>query len=352
MGMIRRLMAEGGAAPPEPVAELPPENVVPQDAAALPDPPAAGLANPTPEPGEAPGPGGPPQTDPRLAASAIAEAPTGAQLTLSMLRAMGPIFRAALVYPGPTAAPPAWAHAIKTMSDVSAQLAGQLALTRTDELDVAWARRELHPAVAVIVSEHWLHSVIKMQRVESVGDIRLSAEDLLPGLAAALRAVDECGNPRLAEDRSALAELLPSLALLQVDAQAYQALLESDAVGLDVPELSVDKYMQSVAAAVVEAVHAQDARAKMGGALHGVEFREALLRSATGIVVKAGQSAVNESLERLHEAIKAGAPTRWLGEEPLQHGFPVHRTIELIEQGLNRLAGTAIYIATKLGSKP
>ncbi|MDQ1090609.1 hypothetical protein QE400_000022 [Xanthomonas sacchari] len=289
MGMIRRLMSEGSAQPlPEPIAELHPESTTPTDAAAPPDiPPAAEAAQALP--GEASATVEPKAT---RSTAAIADAPTGAQLTLSMLRAMGPIFRAALVYPGPTAAPTAWALAIKTMSDVSAQVAGQLALTRTEELDVAWARRELHPAVAVIVSEHWLHSVIKMQRVESVSDIKLSAEDLLPGISAALRAVDECGNQRLAEDRSALAGLLPSLALLLVDAQAYQALLESDAVGLNVPELSVDKYMQAIAAAVVEAVHGQDARAKIGGAVHGAEFRESLLQSATGIIVKAAQTAV------------------------------------------------------------
>ncbi|MCF8869915.1 hypothetical protein KIP37_21905 [Xanthomonas campestris pv. campestris] len=350
MGMIRRLMTASGedagsTAAPEPIADLSPESMTAevrlQDVEATTDAAPAPQLTLEAERGEAVMPPAPTPV----------YAPTGAQLTLSMLRAMGPIFRAALVYPGPTAPAVEWAQAIKVMSDVSAQVAGQLALMRTEELDVAWARRELHPAVAVIVGEHWLHTVIKMQRVQKVGDIKLSAEDILPGIVAALKAADDCGNPHLATERSAVAELLPAIALLQVNAQAYQALLQSDTVDLDVPDLSVDGYLQAVAAAVVDAVQTQDARAKLSGALHGDEFREALLRSATGIVVKAGETAVNESLARLHEAIKASAPGRWLSEEPLQHGFPLARTVELIEQGMNRLAGTAVYIASKLGSK-
>lgn len=180
MGMIRRLMTASGedagsTAAPEPIADLSPESMTAevrlQDVEATTDAAPAPQLTLEAERGEAVMPPAPTPV----------YAPTGAQLTLSMLRAMGPIFRAALVYPGPTAPAVEWAQAIKVMSDVSAQVAGQLALMRTEELDVAWARRELHPAVAVIVGEHWLHTVIKMQRCRKSATSSSAPKTYCPG---------------------------------------------------------------------------------------------------------------------------------------------------------------------------
>lgn len=280
-----------------------------------------------------------------------AHAPAAAEIGdvpgyVALLRSMGPIFRAALMYPGMDAEPAAWALAVGRMSEVSTALAQQLAQLRRDEMDVEWARRELHPALATLVAEFWVQALIRNGGAQSVAEIPLRSEDILPGLVAAERAIHTQGGTRAAVPLTIEAELLPSLALVSVQAQRYVDMLAPQAA----MTVSADGYLLGLADGVLEVIERAVQRAERQG-LAADPFREALLRAAVGIVVMAADGALHAMLQHLSEARRQGhdVGTLLVGDGMI-HGMPLGDTLQRIEVGIGRLAGTCLYITGKLGS--
>lgn len=270
--------------------------------------------------------------------SEVAQATPRARV--SLLASLGPIFRAALVYPGVDAPAGAWAGAIRRMSEVSAQLTDQVAKLQRDEIDIAWARRELHPAIILIVSEFWVAGVVRAKAIRSIEDVPLRAEEILPGLVAAERAVHGYARVREPVSLPVEAELLPALAMVTTNAQACANLLRAHA-GV---EVSLDAYVAAVADALLAAVAQGADRAQMPG-LDRQAFMVALLGASTGIVTKACELAINETLQQLRDLLKEGAAAPTMAEAKL----PAERTAQLIKDGIGRLAGTYAYIAQGMG---
>lgn len=262
----------------------------------------------------------------------------------ALLRSMGPIFRAALMYPGMDAEPAAWALAVGRMSDVSTALAQQLAQLRRDEMDVDWARRELHPALATLVAEFWVQALIRNGGARSVADIPLRSEDILPGLVAAERAIHANGGTRPAVPLTIEAELLPALGLVSVHAQRYVEMLTAQT---DVA-VSADGYLHGLAEGVLGVVERSVLRAVQQG-VAADPFREALLRASVGIIVMAADGALHEMLQRLADASRQGQDvTALLSADGLVQGLPLGDTLRRVEVGIGRLAGTCLYITGRL----
>lgn len=264
-------------------------------------------------------------------------APRAVRASVNLLASLGPIFRAALVFPGVDSPAGAWAGAVRRMSEVSTKLTNQLAQMQRDEIDIAWARRELHPAVVKIVAEFWIAAVLRGKGIRSIDDVPLRPEEMLPGLVAAERAAHGHAPMREPVALPVEVEILPALALVTVNAQAYADLLRTSA-GV---EASMDTYVLAVADAVLAAIARGADRAEMPG-LDRRTFMLALLGASTGIVVKACEVAINETLQLLTDALNSGAPP------PIpDSGFPIERSVALIEVGIGRLAGTYAYIAQR-----
>lgn len=268
-------------------------------------------------------------------------APRAVGASVSLLASLGPIFMAALLYPGVEAPAGAWAGAVRRMSEVSTKLTDQLAQMQRDEIDIAWARRELHPAVVKMVAQFWMAAVLRPEGIRSVEDVPLRPEEMLPGLVAAERALQGYAHAHEPIAFPVEVELLPALAGITVNAQTYANMLRAKA-GVD---LSLDAYLTGVSDALLGAIARGAERAAMPG-LDRQAFSIALLSASTGIVVKACEVAINEVLQQLADAAKTGTAAPALPES----GFPVGRTAQLIEAGVGRLAGTYAYIAKQLGA--
>lgn len=134
----------------------------PQDAP-VPPPPAADAATDTPDPApaaaRAPHPvfaravahktGTPAAADPTL------------RRTLSILKSLTPVFRAALLYPGVEAGTEAFGQAVHRLASSTAALAQGVAdIGDPLEVDTAWARRTVQETCADLVAHHWVSAVI------------------------------------------------------------------------------------------------------------------------------------------------------------------------------------------------
>lgn len=270
--------------------------------------------------------------------SASAQSPPSPRARVSLLGSLGPIFRAALVYPGVSAPAGAWAGAVRRMSEVSAQLTDQLARMQSDEIDIPWARRELHPPIVQIVAEFWIAGVLRSRALAGVEDVPLRPEEILSGLIAAERAAHGYARIREPLGLPIEADLLPALAMVSVNAQAYANMLRTHA-GV---ELSVDSYVAVVADATLTAIAQGADRMQVAGA-DRQSFMQALLGASTGLVAKACELAINEALQQLADTLKDR------GKLPAEErGFPVERTTQLLSAAISRLAGTYAYVAQRM----
>lgn len=270
-------------------------------------------------------------------------APAAAPITATLMASMAPIFRAAMMYPGVDAEPNSWALAVGRMSEVSAKLAQQLALMRKDEMDVEWARREIHPAVARLIGEWWVQALIRNGGARSVAEIPLQVDDLMPGLIAAQRAIHANLAPA-AMPLSVEAVILEAVTLTAVHAQRYADGLARYMRGT----ISVDAYLQGVFDCLLAAVEEGVARAERQG-IEPRGFRLSLAQASVGVVVTAVDAAINGALQQLGEAGARGKDlSQLLGSDAFVHGMPLADTQARIKVGVGRLCGTTLYIASRL----
>ena len=92
---------------------------------------------------------------PQSAEPSIRAAVDGARPELAgLLEQVGPMFQAALVFPGASSPPTEFAAAIRRMSETTAALTRQV-VQGSKEADEAWAMERVQPCVARLVAEEW-----------------------------------------------------------------------------------------------------------------------------------------------------------------------------------------------------
>ncbi|MGH8077275.1 MAG: hypothetical protein ACREPE_08130 [Lysobacter sp.] len=290
-----------------------------------------------------------PVASPQLQAAEEETGPEAASVAAwaALLPSLAPIFRAAMLYPGLNSDPAAWALAVGTMSDASSKLANQLAVMRRDEMDVDWARSELHPPIVTIVADYWVQSLLRSGGAASIADIVVNPDEIMAGLMTAERAIHAHGPLRPAGMPLTMeADLLATLSMVVVYAQRYAAVLSSQ-VSIS---LSIDTYIYGVCDALLAAADSGAQRAER----HGIEpsgFRRALLQSAVGIVSTAAEAALHATLQRVADVVNQGGDvSSALIDDGMVQGFPMAESADRIAVGVNRLAGTCLYVVGKVGA--
>lgn len=272
------------------------------------------------------------------AASPAKAMPTDPAVTLRLLQVMGPVFRAALLYPGSAAPATQWARAVERMSQTVRAIAQQLARAHQDELDERWSAQTLQPAVAVVVGEYWVHGVLRMGEVHSVEAVPLDANEMAVGLASAITAVT--ADAVASGERSGLPdELMPGLTLITRYAADYARALH--ALGI---AAAADAFVVSLAHAVMDTVDAAMTR-HLTGHVDMPARRAAAAVAAIGFAVAAVEMRVSETLSALRGA---GDPAAVVTADGYAHGYPWDLVVDDVRRGIDRLMGTYAYIVHRL----
>lgn len=274
--------------------------------------------------------------------SASATDPAGLSPPAAFLRAMAPLFRAALLYPGVDAPPEQWAAALQAMSGASARLANELARLHPDELDIAWSRREAHPECAALVSDWWISAVLSRGGARSVSELAEACEGIARVVVAAQRAVN---LPVSGLAPSAEAALVRALALVCAESESYSVRFCGDKA-----RPAVDSYLAALGEACIGAVAEAEERAIRGGVLFP-DFRAHMVHSASHLLRAANEAALNEARDRIASLREEGKPeANGLDEPSFTLGMPLEAAVRRFRQSMHTLAGTTIWVARRLSA--
>ncbi|MGX9960600.1 hypothetical protein ACW0US_17780 [Xanthomonas euvesicatoria] len=268
---------------------------------------------------------------------------------LNALASMGPIFRAAAVFPGPDADQELTLAVIKMLSRDAVGLANIIA-RETDELevDLRWRRTRASAMTAELVASHFISTILSQQGVVSLDMWPASA---LPRLASALdAAVAQLRETPLVEsDTGSVAAGVFALAPLILDLQRF-----ADVVTAYVPGFEVDPDTAAALIGVALAEEVEESIGRLEPLLPGVRRIDLgceLLAQAGPIAQAAWEASRGELLEKLKDVQTDQEAQALLSSDDLTKGFPVRDVCARLRPMIRRLVGASVYSAKMIGAR-
>lgn len=266
---------------------------------------------------------------------------------LDTLASLGPIFRAAAIFPGPDAPQERTLQVIQLLSRDAVMLANMVA-SETDplEIDQRWRRRRAGTLTSELVANHWISTIISQGGMSSVDAWPLQWR---PKLAAAISTViDQISSAPIADATTASGSAaIFALAPLVLDLQRF-----ADVIHASVPSFMVDADTAAalVGAVVGEEVHAATLRLEpLLPGLTRLEIGCELMAQVGPMALAAWEGARGEVLDRLKDVVTAEEAQELLADPSLCNGVPVDRVIERLRPMVRRLVGATVYSAKMVG---
>jgi hypothetical protein len=266
---------------------------------------------------------------------------------LDTLASLGPIFRAAAIFPGPDAPQERTLQVIQLLSRDAVMLANMVA-SETDplEIDQRWRRRRAGTLTSELVANHWISTIISQGGMSSVDAWPLQWR---PKLAAAISTViDQISSAPIADATTASASAaIFALAPLVLDLQRF-----ADVIHASVPSFMVDADTAAalVGAVVGEEVHAATLRLEpLLPGLTRLEIGCELMAQVGPMALAAWEGARGEVLDRLKDVVTPEEAHELLADPSLCNGVPVDRVIERLRPMVRRLVGATVYSAKMVG---
>ncbi|MEX3556882.1 MAG: hypothetical protein VB135_00155 [Burkholderia sp.] len=266
---------------------------------------------------------------------------------LDTLASLGPIFRAAAIFPGPDAPQERTLQVIQLLSRDAVMLANMVA-SETDplEIDQRWRRRRAGTLTSELVANHWISTIISQGGMCSVDAWPLQWR---PKLAAAISTViDQISSAPITDvATSSASAAIFALAPLVLDLQRF-----ADVIHASVPSFMVDA---DTAAALVGAVVGEEVQAatlRLEPLLPGLTRLEIgceLMAQVGPMALAAWEGARGEVLDRLKDVVTPEEAHELLSDPSLCNGVPVDRVIERLRPMVRRLVGATVYSAKMVG---
>ncbi|RQR11252.1 hypothetical protein [Burkholderia stagnalis] len=265
---------------------------------------------------------------------------------LNILRSLGPIFRAATIYPGYDAAPEQVSAAVRKMSVVSVGLAEVIAESGDQlELDKAWAVKMLHDFTAELVATHWISTVIGKGGVVPGNSPDISIDYFVPAIKAAMAATPQVSAVTEYTDQTLIGgaslSLLKALVPLSVEIERFVGF-----VSQHVPELpvSADAVIEEIGEFVTR--QAMKYQGEFVDEHPGVSeddrrlLMQALIAHTSSVMLSAWEACRGEVLAELKHVTTETEAKTLLTRDGFKSGFPLARLKARAEASLRRLVGT------------
>ncbi|OCG90014.1 hypothetical protein LMG667_03295 [Xanthomonas euvesicatoria] len=266
---------------------------------------------------------------------------------LDTLGSLGPIFRAAAVFPGPDAKQEDTLQVIRMLSRDAVMLADIVARdTDQLEIDQRWRRRRAGLLTSEMVASHWLSTVIGQGGLASIEEWPSANR---PRLAAALAAaIDQVSETPLCDASTATASsAVFALAPLVLDLQRF-----ADVVHISVPSFLVDADTAAalIGAVVGEEVHAGVLRLEpLLPGMSKLDIGSELMAQVGPMALAAWEGARGELLDRLKDIDTEEDAHKLLSDPNMNAGIPVERVCERLRPMVRRLVGSTVYSAKMIG---
>jgi len=266
---------------------------------------------------------------------------------LDTLASLGPIFRAAAIFPGPDAPQERTLQVIQLLSRDAVMLANMVA-SETDplEIDQRWRRRRAGTLTSELVASHWISTIISQGGMSSVDAWPLQWR---PKLAAAISTViDQISSAPIADAATSSASAaIFALAPLVLDLQRF-----ADVIHASVPSFMVDADTAAALVGSVVGEEVQAATSRLEPLLPGLTRLEIgceLMAQVGPMALAAWEGARGEVLDRLKDVVTPEEAHELLSDPSLCNGVPVDRVIERLRPMVRRLVGATVYSAKMVG---
>ncbi len=266
-----------------------------------------------------------------------------------LLEQVGPIFQAAMVYPGASSPPTEFAAAIRRMSETTAALTRQI-VQSSKEADETWALERVQPSVARLVAEEWrIAAALFPANVdrEMACPAAVTIERLRPPVLASL---DVRGLLHANGSEAALPiEAVAVAARLCSEASMYASRVEQFVPGMDV---SPDLFLLNAVQFVQGETAAFQQRFRGGGRDVAAAFQVNALQSVA-LAFGRHSKGVMRAMADAETLQKRDAVAALLASDAFKSGFPTSDVLSDARVVIQRMAAMVSHVLRSLaGERP